>query len=89
MALPALSACREMGRAVPQKMSLIASGNSPDMAFTHPPVTCIDVHMAEHITQAMSILDAVVADQRPLDRSLRLVQPHLVLRESVAPPAPK
>ena len=88
MALPALSACREMGRPVPEKMSLIASGNSPDMAFTLPSVTCVDVHVAEHIHQAMSILDAAL-QKAPLDPLLRLVQPHLVERESLAPPAKK
>jgi len=85
MTLPSLSACRAMGRAVPEKMSLIASGNSPDMAFTHPPMTCVDVQMAEHINMAMDILNATLEDRLPLDHSLRLVQPHIVLRESVRP----
>ncbi len=87
MALPALSACRDMGRPVPEKMSLIAAGNSPTMAFAHPPVTCIDVHMAQHINQAMEMLDGTLENQAPPTHLLHLVEPHLALRESVAPPA--
>lgn len=85
MALPALMACRDMSRPVPEKMSLIASGNSPTMAFAHPPVTCIDIHMAQHIEQAMEFLNRDVQDQSSLDGCLRLVEPHLELRHSVAP----
>lgn len=86
MALPALAACREMERTVPEKLSLIASGDSANMAFAHPSVTCIDIHMAEHIAQAMNILSETLEKRRVSSPLLRLVQPHLMLRESTAPP---
>ncbi len=87
MALPALAACRDAGREVPEKMSLIASGNNPMLAYAHPPVTCIDVNVEEHLEQAMNMLEKF-SRHNPKDSDLLfLVEPHLVLRESVmAPP---
>jgi len=86
MALPALTACRDMSRPAPERMSLIASGNSPTLAFAHPPVTCINVHMAQHIEEAIEFLNRALEDQSSIDGCLRLVEPHLKLRASVGPP---
>ena len=83
IALPALAACRDVGRPAPTQMSVIAAGNSPTMAYTHPPMTCIDVHMEEHIAQAMQLLERAMNDQYDPNDLLRLVEPHLVERESV------
>lgn len=84
MVLPALTACREAGRPVPEKMAMIASGNGSAMAYTHPPMTCIDIHMEEHIAQAMELIDAAQQKRAPTPL-LRLVTPHLVERQSVGP----
>lgn len=88
MALAALAACRDMERPVPEKISLVCSGDSSTMAFAHPPVTCIDVNMEAHIELAMEMLEAAIEGTlAPLDR-LRLVEPYLIERQSVKPPAP-
>ena len=87
MALPALAACRDAGRPVPAAMSLVSSGDSPTMAYAHPPVTCIDIHMAQHIAQAMQILDEVFAGRFDASTAQHLVQPNLIERQSVAPVA--
>ena len=86
MSLPALAACRDAQRPVPEKMSLIASGDSPTMAYTHPPVTCIDIHMAQHVARAMEVLDNFLENRLDPARCLHLVEPHLALRESVSAP---
>ena len=84
MALPVLTACRDAKREVPGQMSLICAGDSATMAFAHPPVTGIDVHIAQHVAQAMEILEAALIGQLPPSDRLRLVEPHLMLRASVA-----
>lgn len=86
MALPALAACRDAGRSVPDKMSLIAAGNNPTLAYAHPPVTCIDVHFEEHMEKALSVFDKVLAGKLTNSDLLHLVKPHLVLRKSVQSP---
>ncbi|BCM91749.1 arabinose metabolism transcriptional repressor [Abditibacteriota bacterium] len=87
MALAAMAAVRATGRQVPQDVSLINSGNSPLLGVAHPGVTCIDVHIAEHIEQGLKFLRAAIENESdPFDR-LRFVEPHMVERESVAPPS--
>ena len=86
MGLPALAACRDAGRAAPEKMSIVVSGNNPIMAYAHPPLTCIDVHMAEHIDKALEVFDKVLADNLQNSDLLHLVKPHLALRKSVQSP---
>ncbi len=87
MAMAVLAACRDAGRPVPEKMSLVNSGDSSLMEFAHPPITCVDVDMEGHIAQAMQILQAAQQNLLASPRVLRLIQPHLVARSSVAPPA--
>ncbi|MBW3636485.1 MAG: LacI family transcriptional regulator [Armatimonadetes bacterium] len=87
IALAALSACRAAGKAVPEAVSLLNCGDSAMMALAHPSITCIDVHLETHIAQAMELLDAAAQDlANPFD-CLRLIEPHLVERESVAAPS--
>lgn len=81
LALGALAACRDAERPVPDQMSLINSGDSSLMAFAHPPVTCIDVNMGRHLELAIEMLQA---DRLSGENRLRLVEPRLVERDSVA-----
>ena len=83
MALPALAACREAGRAVPEKMSLIAAGNNPMFNYTYPPVTCIDAHMGKHIDKALEVFDKVLSNTLEESDLLYLIKPSLVIRQSV------
>ncbi len=86
MAMPVLAACRHAGREAPEKMSMVVSGNNPMLAYAHPPVTCIDVNVGEHLEQAIDLLEKfAVRPPEPSDL-LTLVEPHLVLRESVMAP---
>ncbi|RYX81773.1 GntR family transcriptional regulator [bacterium] len=86
MALASMAAARATGRQVPEHVSLVNSGNSPLLAVAHPGVTSIDVHIAQHIEEGMKFLrHAIDNNSDPFDH-LRFVEPHLVKRESVAPP---
>lgn len=86
MAFAALAACRDEGRTVPEKMSIVSLGDNSALAFAHPPVTWVDVDMESHVAQALEILQS--AEQETLDPSdrLRLIEPRLVRRQSVAQP---
>ncbi len=83
MSLPTLAACRDMGRPAPEKMSIIASGNSPMLAYSYPPMTCVDIHMAQHVQKAMNLLDNYLAGELKNEGLLQLIKPHLVVRQSV------
>jgi len=85
MTLAALAACRDADRPVPQKMSLINSGDSSLMAFANPGVSCVDIRLEQHIQQAFEMLEAALAGNLPSADLLRLVEPRLVARQSVAP----
>lgn len=87
MALAVLSACRACGKAVPESVSMVNSGDSAMMGLAYPPITCIDVHLEAHIAQAMGFLDAATKDMSNSFDYLRLIEPHFVERESVAAPA--
>jgi LacI family transcriptional regulator len=84
MTIATLAACRDSGRPVPDQMSVINSGNSSLMQFAHPAVTCIDVHIDQHIEQAMEMLEAAMENRLLISDRLRLVMPHLVERHSVS-----
>jgi DNA-binding LacI/PurR family transcriptional regulator len=84
MTIALLAACRDAGQAVPEKKSLICAGNSSLIEFAHPPVTCIDVHIDQHIAQAMEMLEAAMEDRLPESDRLRFILPHLVERQSVS-----
>lgn len=86
LALGALAACRDAARPVPEKMSLVNSGDSALMAFAHPPVTCIDVDLERHIELAIEMLETGRKAALPQEDRLRLVDPRLVERRSVAAP---
>lgn len=87
MAIPALAACRDAGRPVPEKFSMVSLGDSALLAFAHPPVTCVDVDLEQHLRLAFDMLEAnQQGTDDPNDR-LRLVEPRLVARQSVQPVA--
>jgi DNA-binding LacI/PurR family transcriptional regulator len=84
-AVVAMSACRDMGYPVPQRMSIVVSGDSSLAAYSNPPLTCVDVNLELHVKLALDMLErALAATLLPTDR-LRLIEPRLVERASVAP----
>ena len=85
-AVAAMSACRDAGLAVPQGMSIAVSGDSSLAAYSNPPLTCIDVDLELHVRIAGEMLErSLTGVLSPADR-LRLIEPRLVERASVAAP---
>ena len=80
-----IAACRSVGRPVPEKMSVVASSDSPLLQHFNPPVTCVDIHLERHIEIALKLLDVALQDQ-PVGEQLSLVAPSLIMRESVGAP---
>lgn len=84
VAIGALAACRDAGREVPEEMALVSLTDSSNMAYAHPPVTCVDVDLRGHLEAALEMLDAAQNGAKP--RDLRLIEPKLRVRRSVAAP---
>ncbi len=80
-----MAACRDAGRPVPQKMSVIAAGDSSFMRFYNPPVTCVDVPVRSHVERALSIIEAALNGSPPAAMS-HLIEPVLIERASVTAP---
>jgi DNA-binding LacI/PurR family transcriptional regulator len=83
-AVAAMSACREASRPVPQRMSVVVSGDSSLAAHSNPPLTCVDVDLELHIKLASHMLARALAGTLPPGDRLRLIEPRLIERASVA-----
>jgi DNA-binding LacI/PurR family transcriptional regulator len=86
-AVAAMSACREMACPVPQRISVVVSGDSSLAAYSNPPLTCVDVDLELHVKLAGDMLARALSGALPPTDRLRLIEPRLVERASVAPPA--
>jgi LacI family transcriptional regulator len=86
-AVAAMSACRDSGYPVPQRMSVVVSGDSSLAAYSNPPLTCVDVDLELHVKLAGDMLARALGGTLPPADRLRLIEPRLVERASVAPPA--
>jgi len=84
-AVAAMSACRDRGCPVPQKISIVVSGDSSLAAHCNPPLTCIDVNLELHIKLAGEMLERALANRLSQADRLRLIEPHLIERGSVGP----
>lgn len=84
LAVGALAACRDAGRDVPEKMSLVNLNDSAAMEFSNPRVTCVDIDLESHIEAALEMLTAIALGET-IPAPLRLIQPCLIERESVRP----
>ena len=84
-ALATLAACRELERAVPAQMSVVASCNTTLLEMINPPVTCADVHIERHVERALELIEATL-ENKSVAGADELIVPSLVVRQSVAPP---
>ena len=84
MVAPALAACRDEARPVPDALSLISlGGDNALFTFSHPAVTSVDVDIEAHIEQALALIDSAEQGRLGLDDRLRLIEPRLIERQSV------
>ena len=73
---------------MPEDVSFICTMDSFIMNLLLSGTTAINICMDQHIKYAMEMIDAAMADELPPDDRFRLVQPHLVSRNSVRPYPP-
>ena len=65
IALGALAACRDIGRSIPESLSLLCFGNATNLDYFYPPVTCIDTHFDLQFDIAIDILKTTLAGGDP------------------------
>jgi DNA-binding LacI/PurR family transcriptional regulator len=63
---------------------LSLGGDNALFAYAHPPVTSVDVDLEGHLRQAMAFLEAIEHGTLGPDDRLRLIEPRLLVRQSVA-----
>lgn len=83
LALASLKACRDVGRPVPEKLSLVCTIDSMLMAYSHPPVTSINVNMEDHIELALTLVGKIIEGELGKGDLLRVASTRLVERQSV------
>jgi GntR family transcriptional regulator, arabinose operon transcriptional repressor len=84
-AVAAMSACRDTGHPVPDRISVVVSGDSSLAAYSNPPLTCVDVDLELHVKLATEMLERALAGALPPADRLRLIEPRLIDRATVAP----
>lgn len=86
IAFGVLAAARELGVRVPHELSVIGFDDTPQAAWTTPPLTTVRQHLDEMGRMAVQTVVSVAAGQRPVSRHIELAT-SLTLRETTAPPA--
>ena len=81
-----VAACRETGRTVPEKMSLMAYAWLPRSELSNPPRTGIYTHVDKHIDIAFDLLMQLRQGETP-DKIHHLVKPELIDRKTIVAPA--
>jgi DNA-binding LacI/PurR family transcriptional regulator len=85
VAMGALRALHEMGKRVPQDVSLVGYGDIAFSPYTQPPLTTVHTPMDEVGKHAVDLILQLLRDQ-PLATTRVLVRPTLMERQSTAPP---
>ncbi|WP_045746346.1 MULTISPECIES: LacI family DNA-binding transcriptional regulator [Actinoplanes] len=86
LALGVLRALHERGRRVPQDVSIVGFDDVPEAAFFIPPLTTVRQAFGDVARAALSLLLGQMRTEPDTARHI-VVPPHLVVRDSVAPPA--
>lgn len=81
----AAAALREYGLSIPSDVSLMSIGNTVLSNFCNPPVSGYDPDFTAHFAEAYKMLEANHDYPDEPVRSLGVVKPKLVLRQSTAP----
>lgn len=85
LATAAVAACRETGRTVPEKMSIMEYAWTQRSELANPPRTGICTHLDSHVDLAISLLDQV-RQGKPLKKFHHFVKPELMERKTVSTP---
>ena len=87
-AFAAIGALSRAGRRVPEDCSVVGFDDIPGSAYYNPPLTTICQHLEEQGACGAEIMRSLLLSRpgNKLPRRHELVQPHLVVRRSTAPP---
>jgi DNA-binding LacI/PurR family transcriptional regulator len=86
IALGLLRALNEHGRRVPADVSIVGFDDVPEAGFYNPPLTTVRPDFDAVATASLELLLAQI-ESGTTDAVRRVIEPTLVVRESVAPPA--
>jgi len=87
MALGAMSALKQLGKKVPDDMSLVGFDNIVYAQYFDPPLTTIAQPMQEIGKRAMTMLVEILAGNPPVNKDV-ILPFELVVRSSTTPPKP-
>lgn len=88
MAIGALSAAADVGRAVPRDLSIVGFDDAKVAAYLRPALTTVRQPIEEIGRQAVDLLVEMIKEGRAPDPLPRiLIEPELIVRQSCAPPA--
>lgn len=85
MAIGAIRALQEHGLRVPQDVSVVGFDDIPEAAFTNPPLTTVRQEFDQMGQQGVEYLIEIIGNPS-MPKGQRIIAPHLVLRQSSAPP---
>ncbi|HLK57545.1 MAG TPA: LacI family DNA-binding transcriptional regulator [Chthonomonadaceae bacterium] len=85
IAFGVLEAARERGVAIPERLSVVGVDDRPPAAYMTPPLTTLRPPFVQMGEEAARLLIQCV-EGNPVDATMRLFQPELVVRGSTAPP---
>lgn len=86
--LAGISALNQLGRRVPEDISVVSIGNTNLSRYAVPPVTCYDPNLEKHLQHAFDMLDNNHSHPEIFEK-LRLVDPIFIERASVIEFNPK
>jgi DNA-binding LacI/PurR family transcriptional regulator len=86
MALGVLRALHDVGRRVPQDVSVVGFDDIPEAPFMIPPLTTVQQDFGEMGRRSMKLLVEIATGERP--HGLILLTPQFKIRDSACPPAP-
>ncbi|WP_328929655.1 LacI family DNA-binding transcriptional regulator [Streptomyces sp. NBC_00190] len=86
MALGMVRALRDVGRSVPQDVSVVGFDNIAESAYFLPPLTTVDQDLSQVGAACVDRLLSQIEGAASTDSSLVSVMPTLVERDSAAPP---
>ena len=84
IAAGAMAAARQLGRKIPEELSITGFDDNPFAAFLEPPLTTVRHDMEQAGYLAAEALDAFLQKKTPLPRTI--LPTRLVVRNSCAPP---
>jgi LacI family transcriptional regulator, galactose operon repressor len=84
-AIAVLGVARELGIAVPERLSVVGFDNIPESVLCSTPLTTVDQHIHEMGRRAMDMLIHLIR-QEPLEAAHVTLPTELVVRGSTAPP---